>query len=256
MKHGDFTHLAANYSKYRPGYAPLVLDAIEGLLGRPLAEADAADVGAGTGIWSRIVFARGVRSLTAVEPNAAMREHGERDSAETSIAWQAGSGEASGLPDQSVDLLTMASCFHWMDFDLTTAEIARALRPKGCFVALWNPRRLEANPLTVEIEDTLYAMAPQIKRVSSGRSSFCAELSDRLRSSPHFEDVVSLEAEHSVEQSREEYLGVWRSVNDVRVQAGEETFAKFMAYVEERLADVPSLRVTYSTRAWVARKGA
>jgi SAM-dependent methyltransferase len=255
MKHGDFTNLAENYSKYRPGYAPIVLDGIEGLLGKPLSEADAADVGAGTGIWSRILFERGLRSLTAVEPNDAMRERGESDSAATSIVWRAGSGESTGLADASVDLLTMASCFHWMDFETTTAEISRALRPKGCFVALWNPRLLAANPLTVEIEDKLYAMAPHIERVSSGRSSFCASLSDKLRASPHFEDVLYLEAEHVAEQSREHYLGVWGSVNDVRVQAGEETFSQFMSWLGERLEDVPSLEVTYSTRAWVARRG-
>lgn len=27
MKHGDFTELADNYAKYRPGYSPFALDA-------------------------------------------------------------------------------------------------------------------------------------------------------------------------------------------------------------------------------------
>lgn len=32
MKHGDFTELAENYAKYRPGYSPLILDSVCALL--------------------------------------------------------------------------------------------------------------------------------------------------------------------------------------------------------------------------------
>ena len=49
MKHGDFTGLAGDYAKFRPGYAPRVATAILSLLGRDTASIDAADVGAGTG---------------------------------------------------------------------------------------------------------------------------------------------------------------------------------------------------------------
>lgn len=31
MQHGDFTALAENYAKYRPGYSPYILDALLGL---------------------------------------------------------------------------------------------------------------------------------------------------------------------------------------------------------------------------------
>ena len=37
-------------------------------------------------------------------------------------------------------------------FDKATSEFSRVLKPDGCFVALWNPRLIEANPLLVEIE--------------------------------------------------------------------------------------------------------
>jgi len=66
MKLGDFTGLAGDYAKFRPGYAPQVATAILGFLGRDSAIVDAADVGAGTGIWSRILAARGLNSVVAV----------------------------------------------------------------------------------------------------------------------------------------------------------------------------------------------
>ena len=68
MKHGDFTGLASDYAKFRPGYAPQVATAILGFLGKDPAKVDAADVGAGTGIWTRILAKRGLHSVVAVEP--------------------------------------------------------------------------------------------------------------------------------------------------------------------------------------------
>ena len=37
MKHGDFTALAGDYARYRPGYAPSVLTALLALVGAPAA---------------------------------------------------------------------------------------------------------------------------------------------------------------------------------------------------------------------------
>ena len=153
--HGDFSNLAANYSKYRAGYAPSVLASIFKLIGRPWAELDVVDVGAGTGIWTRMMAEAGCRKLTAVEPNDAMRQLGIRDSEGYTIKWVKGSGEATGLPARSHDLLTMASSFHWVDFDQGVSEFQRVLRDRGWFVALWNPRLIEENPLLVEIEERL-----------------------------------------------------------------------------------------------------
>jgi ubiquinone/menaquinone biosynthesis C-methylase UbiE len=256
LRHGDFTNLAENYSKYRSGYAHSVLSALIGLLGRPPAELDVVDVGAGTGIWTRMLAAMGFRSVTAVDPNEEMRAVGMRDSIDYDISWRAGRGERTGLQDHSVDLVSMASCFHWVDFDAGTAEFSRVLRPGGWFVALWNPRLVEANPLLVDIEAELTRLKPDLKRVSSGRSGITDTLSERLWSHPCFDDIVTLEGRHVVAQTPEQYLGAWRSVNDVQVQLGADGFARFLEYARQRLDGVDSVETTYLTRAWAARKRA
>lgn len=253
LKHGNFTGLAENYSKYRPAYAPSVRDALLGLIPKPAAQIEAADIGAGTGIWTRML-AEKVKHVTAVEPNDDMRAWGERDSAGRNVTYRAGSGEATGLADASVDLLTMASSFHWVDFARGTAEFHRALRPGGRFVALWNPRLIEANPLLVEIEAEIGRLNPGVKRVSSGASGITETLTDQLWASPYFDDVVYLEGRHVMEQTPEQYLGVWRSVNDVRFQLGPEKWDAFLAYVEKRTAGLKSIATTYRTRAWAARR--
>lgn len=112
-------------------------------------------MGARTGIWSRILAEAGFRSVTAADPNDTMRATGERDSTHHSITWRAGSGEDTGLSAGSADLVTMASSFHWVDFHQGTREFGRVLRPGGWFVALWNPRYIQASPLLTDFEDEL-----------------------------------------------------------------------------------------------------
>lgn len=252
MQHGDFSQLAENYSKFRPGYAPEVLTKILDKVGQETTQISFADIGAGTGIWTRMVAER-IGSAVAVEPNDQMRTYGEADNNGLDIQWKRGSAEQTGLIDHSFDLVTMASSFHWPDFDQTTREFARILKPGGIFTALWNPRLIEVNPLLVEIEAKLKDFIGDKKRVSSGRSEFCATLEDRLRTCGVFDEVTFVEGQHVEEMSRERYLGVWRSVNDIRVLAGEENFNAFMDFIESRIKNEDKIEATYLTRAWIAR---
>jgi SAM-dependent methyltransferase len=222
-----------------------------GLLSKPVADVDFVDVGAGTGIWTRMVHAHGVKSATAIEPNGDMRSAGMSDSANTTIRWRRGNAEQTGLPDGSSDWVTMASSFHWTNFDEATREFHRLLRPRGRFTALWNARLIETNPLLVEIEAHLRACQPNIRRASTDMKE---TLSERLWSSPWFEDVVYMEGRHDISMTPERYLGVWRSVNELRVQLGERQFDAFLDFVRKRIAGEPSIKATYTTRAWSARR--
>jgi len=254
MKHGDFTGLAGDYAKFRPGYAPQIATAILGYVGKDPAQMDAADVGAGTGIWTRILASRGLHSLAAVEPNDDMRGQGIEASRGSTVAWKKGSAEATGLADGSVDLITMASSFHWADFDKACAEFHRVLRPNGVFMALWNPRYIEASPLLVEIEAQIARLKPDIKRVSSGRSGLTERLTDLLCATPLFTDAIYLEARHTAKQTPAQYLGAWRSVNDLQVQLGPDLFKQFLDYVEQRTEGMATIDTMYLTRAWAARR--
>jgi len=254
LKAGDFTGLAKDYSQHRPDYCPSILNALLGLLNKPVTEVDFVDVGAGTGIWTRMVHAMGVRSVTAIEPNDDMRQNGTADSQQTNIRWLAGSAETTGLADDSADCLSMASSFHWTNFDTATKEFQRILRAGGRFIALWNPRLIEVNPLLVEIEAHLDTLRPNIKRVSSGRSGITQTLTEKLWASPYFDDVIYMEGRHVIEMSPDRYLGVWHSVNDLRVQLGPDKFDAFLDFVEKQIAGLKVIEATYLTRAWSARR--
>ena len=251
---GDFTGLAKNYSENRPDYCVSVLKGLLGLLEKPAKEIDFVDVGAGTGIWTRMVQNAGVGSLTAVEPNEDMRAKGIADCSDTSVIWSAGSAEATDLPDGSADWLSMASSFHWADFELATREFYRVLRPSGWFTAIWNPRLIEINPLLVEIESYLEKIKPDMNRVSSGRSGITKTLTEKLWASQYFNEVVYLEGRHVIKMSPNRYLGAWHSVNDIRVQLGPEKFNTFIKFVEDKIAGLDMIEVTYLTRAWSAQR--
>jgi SAM-dependent methyltransferase len=254
MTHGDFTGLACDYASYRPGYAPSIVTTAYALLAHAPAAIDVADVGAGTGIWTRMLAERGPRSIVAVEPNDNMRQQGVLTSHGMPIEWRKGSGEATGLAAASCDLVTMASSFHWVDFDRGCREFQRILRPGGRFVAVWNPRLIEVNPLLVEIEAQIARLKPDIRRVSSGRSGLTEHLTDRLWVTPGFDDLVYVEGRHTARQSPTQYRGAWRSVNDLQVQLGPELFERFLQIVDAKVAGLPFIETTYLTRAWMARR--
>lgn len=254
IRAGDFSGLARDYSDNRPDYCPSVLVGLLALVGKPVGEIDFVDVGAGTGIWTRMVNESGVKTAVAVEPNEDMMGVGAADSARTQIRWVAGSAEKTGLPSASADFLTMASSFHWAEFGSATKEFHRVLRPGARFAALWNPRLIEVNPLLVEIEDHLTTLRPNIERVSSGRSGITQTLTDDLWGSPYFEDVVYLEGRHVIEMTPQRYIGAWRSVNDLRVQLGPVKFESFLEFVEGKVSDLDVVKATYLTRAWSARR--
>ncbi|MBX3401819.1 MAG: class I SAM-dependent methyltransferase [Phycisphaeraceae bacterium] len=135
-----FTDRVGDYARYRPTYPGAAIDAVLHGLGAP-GSLIAADIGAGTGISSRLLAERGVRVL-AIEPNEAMREQGRAEpiAGPGRIEWLAGTAEQTGLEASSVGLVLCAQAFHWFRPEHALAEFARVLRPGGRVALVWNDR--------------------------------------------------------------------------------------------------------------------
>jgi SAM-dependent methyltransferase len=119
-----------------------VLDAIEDETARS-GPSSIADVGSGTGIFTRLLLERG-HTVYAVEPNVPMRSAAERElGADPRFHSIDGKAEATTLADASVDLVTAAQAFHWFDKDATREEWKRILRAPRWAVLLWNDRQSE-----------------------------------------------------------------------------------------------------------------
>ena len=128
-----FSDRATDYAKYRPNYPKEAISAI--INGFEKSEKlVAADIGAGTGIGSRMLAEQGI-NVIAIEPNMAMRNAALPHPL---IKFQEGTAESTNLPNESVDLITCFHAFHWFKLESTLQEFHRILKPSGRLAILRN----------------------------------------------------------------------------------------------------------------------
>jgi SAM-dependent methyltransferase len=146
-----FGSRAEAYASYRPSYPSEAIDAVFEGLGDPAA-LSLADVGAGTGIASRLFADRGAH-VVAIEPNAEMRaaaaDHPRVD-------WQEGTAEATGLAARSVDIVVACQAFHWFAHPLVMNEFRRIARRRA---AILQYERDEREPFTKAYGDVVRSHA-------------------------------------------------------------------------------------------------
>lgn len=153
----SFGHKVVDYAASRPDYPPEVLALVSRWsdAGRGL---DIADVGSGTGIFTRQLLQAGHR-VYAVEPDARMRTAAESTlSRNCGFISVDGWAERTGLDCGSVDIVTAAQSLHWFDPERSRREFQRILRPHGRVVAIWNERRREGSRIVCALEELLRAM--------------------------------------------------------------------------------------------------
>ncbi|MGI5129030.1 class I SAM-dependent methyltransferase [Pseudonocardia sp. CA-107938] len=118
-------------------------DEVLALLG-PLDGARVVEIGPGPGILLGMLAAcRDVEHVVGVEPSRSMRRLATRRLAEAIAAGRvevrAGAADATGLPDDAVDVVvTVNTVAIWPDLDAGAAEIARVLRPGGRALVSWH----------------------------------------------------------------------------------------------------------------------
>lgn len=136
--HAVFGDKVADYQASRPDYPAALFEQLAQGLG---AEAAIGDLGAGTGLLTEGLLARGWR-VWAIEPNEGMRAACDRRlGGRPGYRSEAGSAEAVPLPAASLDLLTAAQAFHWFEIEAARAEALRVLKPGGQVALIWNDRR-------------------------------------------------------------------------------------------------------------------
>ena len=130
-----FDTLASAYAKSRPTYPDAIFEALQDLSGRALSGARVADVGAGTGISARQLQERGA-TVTAVELSEPMLRQLIAQS--PGVGAVQGSANALPLRDGSLDFVTFAQAWHWVDPERAVPEVLRVLKPGGALACFWN----------------------------------------------------------------------------------------------------------------------
>ncbi len=159
-----FSDRVEDYVKYRPDYPPAILDLMREALGLR-SDHVIADIGSGTGIFSRLLLSNG-NVVFGVEPNKAMRERGALLLKDFSNFKSVdGTAEQTTLADRSVHFVTAAQAFHWFDPIKTRAECLRILHPGGKALFVWNERNPEGSPFLVDYEKLLQTLSSDYTQV-------------------------------------------------------------------------------------------
>lgn len=126
------------YDRGRPDYPELVYDRLQEQCGLGPGT-NLFEIGPGSGIATRALLARGIGSLTAIEPDArlaaflAASPAGDDRRLRIVIAPFAD----ADLPDAAYDLGVAATTMHWLDPVTSLAKCVRLLQPGGCWAMWW-----------------------------------------------------------------------------------------------------------------------
>jgi ubiquinone/menaquinone biosynthesis C-methylase UbiE len=176
------------YDRYRPSPPQALVDILLLLAGSERAER-VADLGAGTGLSTR-AWSSHASEVVGVEPNRAMVEWARRATTLPNVRYVEGFAAATGLAGESVDIVTCAQAFHWMEPSAVLTEVARILRRGGVFAAY----DYDVPPIVRPEVDVAFASYFDARRVARERLAVPAGAAtwpkeghlSRLRDSGHF----------------------------------------------------------------------
>ena len=206
-----FDHCVDDYRRYRPGYPPELLDYVVRLC-PPARCGLAADVGAGTGIFTRLLWGRGYR-VVAVEPSEAMLRcvGGPACGRQAAVDLLCSSAENSGLADGCVELITCVQSFHWFNPPVALAEFGRILSPGGRLLLAWNNRDRQGSAFVASFEALVRKYNPAYD--AEYRQQDWAGM---IRRSGLYGAVEYRRFDWTWEPSGEELVGFTRSVSYIR----------------------------------------
>jgi ubiquinone/menaquinone biosynthesis C-methylase UbiE len=255
IKLGDFSHLAKDYRRYRNGYSS---KALTKSLIKIKKNSTVADVGAGTGIFTKCLLKSGkFNKIFAIEPNLFMRKEGNKFLSNKKVVWKKGYAENTGLKKNSVDLVSMASSFHWANTKKALNEFLRILKPNGYLLLIWNPRITKKSFIENKINNLLKIKYGIKTRKSSGLSGVTKKLKSILNKK--FKSISYFEEQEIKQIPKNNYIGAWKSVNDIQVKIGKK-FSNFINDIEiiinqpHRFNNNKTVKVVYLTRIWIAQK--
>ena len=228
---------AESYDKIRPSYPDAALDFT--LQNHPVR---AVDIGCGSGIFTEQLVGHGL-DVTAVDPSEDMLSVLAKRLPE--VVTLCASGEATGLAENSFDLVTYAQAWHWVDHPKASAEAARLLRDHGWLTLLWNQLDVSI-PWVHRLARIMHAgdvhrpeleppLGPEFKKPEHGIWHWSMPLD--------FDEIVELTKSRS-------YYRKATATTQAKVEANLQW------YWTEHLGHEPSekVQVPYLTHAWRSRR--
>ncbi len=141
-----FSAVAADYANFRPDYPPALFDWLKA---HCPTHSTVWDVGCGSGQAS-VVLAERFATVHATDISAEQIANAPK---RENLHYRVAPAEQSGLPDRSIDLVTVAQALHWFDVPRFHDEVKRVLKPGG-LLAEWtySPIHLENTTLNAILQ--------------------------------------------------------------------------------------------------------
>ena len=130
----NFGLTADDYATHRAGFPASFFERVAAY-GVGLPSQTIVDLGTGTGTVARGFAQKGCK-VVGIDPSVSLMEQAQQldQVAGVEVEYRLASAEESGLPAQSVDVVTAGQCWHWFDRPRAAREVARILRPDGLVV--------------------------------------------------------------------------------------------------------------------------
>jgi SAM-dependent methyltransferase len=143
-----FSGHASDYARFRPRYPRELFSYLAQITP---AQEWAWDCATGNG-QAAIGLAEVFRHVIATDASENQLANAQ---AHNRINYRVGSAEQSGLPKESVDLVTVAQALHWLDRNAFFAEGKRVLKPNGV-LAVWSYNLVKIAPEIDRLVETFY----------------------------------------------------------------------------------------------------
>lgn len=198
-----FTGKSKLYNAYRPCYPASLIDYLYSETGLT-SDSVIADIGSGTGIFSRMLAAKG-STVLCVEPNRAMAAIAKSESEHfPNCIFINAAGECTGIDSGSVHFITAAQAFHWFEPSDFKAECRRILAPGGKAILVWNRNDMNSAP-ALDIHRLNKMLCPEYQGPSGGLREqsgiFEDFFKDGIYTCAEFENNLTLDEEHFVGRS-------------------------------------------------------
>jgi ubiquinone/menaquinone biosynthesis C-methylase UbiE len=250
--------IADCYDRARPDYPPAALAMLSVGPGELV-----ADVGAGTGIFSRqLAQSLPDARVIGVEPGADMRRAAEAASREVpNLSFVAGAAEDLPFADGSLSLVTAATAAHWFDRPLFYAQAFRCLCADGRLAIVQNVRRWRDSPFLAAYEqlheETVQGYGRDTFPAGNGRYA-ALDVADELRRDALARDVREHAFSWRMPMTREVFItfSLSSTITQQAIRAiGEAAYLSRLAEILDRWDSSGTFDVLYVTRLVVASKG-
>ena len=124
-----FSGHASSYSKYRPVYPPKLFEFLNSIVSN---HENAWDCATGSG-QAAIALSPFFKQIYASDASAEQIKHAVRSG---NIEYIVASAEHSTIPDNSMDLITVAQAAHWFNHEKAYEEITRVAKANS-IIAIW-----------------------------------------------------------------------------------------------------------------------